>query len=112
MFTSEEIERFRVNKMRVSVSFGRNVSVLWNLNARVGNEEIEGLVGRYGVAGRNESAWNGYRRFAQNVSLWFETICSGRKVLYIYTLEMEGVFASAFANNSQKFYIRISGCCR
>ena len=29
--------------------------VLWDLNARVGNEVIEGRVGRHGVPGRNES---------------------------------------------------------
>ena len=38
-------------------TFGRNVSVvvLWDLNARVGNEVIEGIVGRHEVPGRNES---------------------------------------------------------
>ena len=37
--------------------FGRNESVvvLADLNARVGNEVIEGIVGRHGVPGRNES---------------------------------------------------------
>ena len=37
--------------------FGRNESVvvLADLNARVGNEVIEGIVGRYAVPGRNES---------------------------------------------------------
>ena len=38
-------------------SFGRNESVvvLGDLNAKVGNEVIEGIVGRHGVPGRNES---------------------------------------------------------
>ena len=38
-------------------SFGRNESVvvIGDLNARVGNEVIEGIVGRHGVPGRNES---------------------------------------------------------
>ena len=38
-------------------SFGRNESmvVLGDLNARVGNEVIEGIVGQHGVTGRNES---------------------------------------------------------
>ena len=38
-------------------SFGRNESVvvLGDFNARVGNEVIEGIVGRHGVPGRNES---------------------------------------------------------
>ena len=38
-------------------SFGRNESVvvLMDSNARVGNEVIEGIVGRHGVPGRNES---------------------------------------------------------
>ena len=32
-----------------------SVVVLGDLNARVGNEIIEGIVGRHGVPGRNES---------------------------------------------------------
>ena len=38
-------------------SFGRNESVLvlGDLNARLGNEVIEGIVGRHGVSRRNES---------------------------------------------------------
>ena len=37
--------------------FGRNVLVVvpGDLNVRVGNEVIEGIVGRHGVPGRNES---------------------------------------------------------
>ena len=31
------------------------MGVLGDLNARVGNEVIEGMVGQYGVPGRNES---------------------------------------------------------
>ena len=52
-----EIEEFW-NELRECVgSFGRNelVVVLGDLNARVGNEVIEGIVGRHGVPGRNES---------------------------------------------------------
>ena len=53
-----EIEEFW-NELRECVgSFGRNESVvvLGDLNATVGNEVIEGIVGRHGVPGRNESA--------------------------------------------------------
>ena len=52
-----EIEEFW-NKLSECVgSFGKNESavVLGDLNARVGNEVIEGIVGRHGVPGRNES---------------------------------------------------------
>ena len=31
------------------------MAVLGDINARVGNEVIEGIVGQYGVPGRNES---------------------------------------------------------
>ena len=39
------------------MGFGRNESVvlLGDLNARMGNEVIEGIVGRHGVIGRNDS---------------------------------------------------------
>ena len=38
-------------------SFGANVNVvvLGDLNARVGDEQVEGVVGKYGIPGRNES---------------------------------------------------------
>ena len=50
-----EIEEFWNELSECVGSFGRNESVvvLWNLNARVGNEVIEGIVGRHGVPGRN-----------------------------------------------------------
>ena len=36
--------------------------VLGDLNARVGDEEIEGVVGKYGVPERNESVLNMCRK--------------------------------------------------
>ena len=53
----EEIEEFWNEISECVGSFGRNewVVVLGDLNARVGNEVIEGIVGRHGVPGRNES---------------------------------------------------------
>ena len=52
-----EIEEFRNELSECVGSFGRNesVEVLGNFNARVGIEVIEGIVGRHGVPGRNES---------------------------------------------------------
>ena len=52
-----EIEEFWNELSECVGSFGRNESVvlLGDLNARVGNEVIEGIVGRHGVGGRNES---------------------------------------------------------
>ena len=55
--SEEEIEEFW-NELSESVgSFGRNESVVVprDLNARMGNEVIEGIVGRHGVPGRIES---------------------------------------------------------
>ena len=54
--SEEEIEEF-CNELKCVGSFVRNESVvvLGDLNARVGNEVIEGIVGRQGVPGRNES---------------------------------------------------------
>ena len=55
--SEEEIEEFW-NELRKCVgSFGRNksVKVLGDLNARVGNEVIEGIVGQHGMPGRNKS---------------------------------------------------------
>ena len=54
---SEEIEEFWNELSECVGSFGRNESVvvLDGLNARVGNEVIEGIVGWHGVPGRNES---------------------------------------------------------
>ena len=55
--SEEEIEEFWNELSECVGSFGRNESVLvlGDLNARVGNEVIEGIVGRHGVPGRNES---------------------------------------------------------
>ena len=52
-----EIEEFWDELSECVGSFGRNESVvvLGDLNAIVGNEGIEGIVGRHGVPGRNES---------------------------------------------------------
>ena len=52
-----EIEEFWNELSECVGSFGRNKSVvvLGDLNARVGNEVIEGIVGRHGVPRRNES---------------------------------------------------------
>ena len=55
--SEEEIEEFWNEFSEWVRRFGRNESVvlLWDLNARVGNEVIEGIVGWHGVPGRNES---------------------------------------------------------
>ena len=53
----DEIEEFWNELSECVGSFGRNESVvvLGDLNSRVGNEVIEGIVGRHGVPERNES---------------------------------------------------------
>ena len=53
----EEIEELWNELSECVGGFGRNESVVVfeDLNARVGNEVIEGIVGRHGVPGRNES---------------------------------------------------------
>ena len=55
--SEEEIEEFWNEFSECIGSFGRNESVvaLGDLNSRVGNEVIEGIVGRHGEPGRNES---------------------------------------------------------
>ena len=55
--SEEEIEEFWIELSEWVGSFGRNESVvvLGDLNTRVGNEVIEGIVRRHGVPGRNES---------------------------------------------------------
>ena len=53
--SEEEIEKFWNELNECVGSFGRNQSVLADLNARVGNEVIEGIVGQHGVPRRNES---------------------------------------------------------
>ena len=53
----EEIEEFWSELSECVRSFGRNESVvvLGDLNARVGNEVTEGIVGQHGGLGKNES---------------------------------------------------------
>ena len=53
----EERETFWKDVDECLQSFGANVNVvlLGDLNARVGNELVEGVVGRHGVPGRNEN---------------------------------------------------------
>ena len=53
--SEEEIEELW-NELSEGVgSFGRNVSVVHgDMNARVGNEVVEEIVGRHGVPGSNE----------------------------------------------------------
>ena len=50
-----EIDEFWSELSECVESFGRNESVVvhGDLNARVGNEVIEGIVGQHGVPGRN-----------------------------------------------------------
>ena len=84
--SEEEIEEFW-NKLTECVgSFGRteSVVVLADLNARVGNEMIEGIVGRHGVPGRNESGERKLEMCAQQEFVvgnsWFK-----KNEVYIYT---------------------------
>ena len=53
--SEEEIEEFWSELRECVRSFGKNESLagLGELNARVGNEVIEGIVGWHGVPGRN-----------------------------------------------------------
>ena len=53
--SEEEMEEFWSELSECVGSFGRNESVvvLGDLNARVENELIEGIVGQHGVPGRN-----------------------------------------------------------
>ena len=55
--SEEEIEKFWNELSECVGSFGRNESmvVLGDLNARVGNEVMEGIVERHGLPRRNES---------------------------------------------------------
>ena len=57
--------------------------VLGDLNARVGNEVIEGIVGRHGVPGRNESGVLLLEMCAEQE--WWVTVGS-RKMMCINTL--------------------------
>ena len=52
-----------------------------DLNPRVGNEVIEGIVGQHGVRGRESGV---YWRCVQRTSLWWVTVGS-RKRIYINT---------------------------
>ena len=73
--SEEEIEEFWSELSECVRSFGRNESVvvLWDLNARVGNEVIDWIVGQHGVQGRNESA-NDYWRCVHSRSHWWVTV--------------------------------------
>jgi exonuclease III len=55
--SDQEREEFWKELSECIDGFGINsqVVVLGDLNARVGDEEVEGVVGKYGVPGRNES---------------------------------------------------------
>ena len=55
--SEEEIEKFWNELSEYAGSFGWNevVVVLGDLNARAGNEVVEGIVERHGVPGRSES---------------------------------------------------------
>ena len=53
--------------------------VLGDLNARVGNEVTEGIVGQHGMPGRNESA-NDYWRCVRSKSYWWVTVCSRKRM--------------------------------
>ena len=54
--SEEETEEFWSELSECVGSFSRNESVvvLGDLNARVGNEAIEGIIAQHGVPGRNE----------------------------------------------------------
>ena len=55
--SEEEIKEFWILLKKCVGSFGRNESVvvLRDINARAGNQMIEGIVGQHGVPERNES---------------------------------------------------------
>ena len=67
--SEEEIEEFWNEFSECVESFGRSESVvlLGDLNARVRNEVIEGIVGRHGVPLRNESS----ERLLESRSQWW-----------------------------------------
>ena len=67
--SEEEIDEFWSEQGECAGSFGINKSavVLIDLNAREGNEVIEGVVGQHGVPGRNENG-NDYWRCVQSRS--------------------------------------------
>ena len=67
--SEEEIKEFWSELSMCVGTFGRNESVVvyGDLNARVGNEVIEGIVGQHGITGRNEVA-NDYWRCVQSRS--------------------------------------------
>ena len=58
--SEEEREQFWTDLSECIESFGGhfNVVVLGDLNARVGDEMVENVIGRYGVPGRNDSGEN------------------------------------------------------
>ena len=65
------------------------VGMSGDLNARVGNEVIERIVGQYESACLEEiKVVNGYFRCVQSRSWWLATVCLGRNILvyvYMYT---------------------------
>ena len=65
--SEEEIEKFWSWLSECVESFGRtdSVVVLGDLNSRVGNEVIEGIVGEHRVPGRNESGERSLEMCAQ-----------------------------------------------
>ena len=67
-------------------SFGRNESevVLGDLNARVGNEVIEAILGHHGVPGRNESGERSLEKCTENRRYRWVTVGS-RKMICINT---------------------------
>ena len=83
--SEEEIEEFWSKLSECVGSVGRNESVVvhGNLNARVGIELIEGIVGRHGVPGKNESGERLLEMCAEQELVigysWFK-----KKVVYKY----------------------------
>ena len=79
--SEDEREEFWRSLGECIESLGRGcyVVVMGDLNARVGNEVVENVVGRYGVPGRNESG-------VKLLELCMEQELVGRK----YTVQEEG----------------------
>ena len=73
--SEEEIEEFWSELSECVGSFGRNESVvvLGDLNAKVGNEMIDGIVGQHGVPVRNESGERLLVMCAEQ-ELWWENV--------------------------------------
>ena len=89
--TEEEREGFWDDVDECLQSFGTNVRVvlMGDLNARVGNVAVEGVIGRYGVPGRNE---NGERMIGLCVER--ELVIGNtfkKKEIHTYTWERQDV---------------------